>query len=260
MKILIMTDLEGIAGVDRYEMIAKNEGAGYEEACKLLMADLNAAVRGYFDAGADTVYVHDGHYRGQNFVRSMLDPRAIQTNSDTFHSLIKSGEIDGYAEIGLHAMAGTMNAFLEHTQSSKQWFDYQINGRSCGEFIQGAAFVGQFGVPFIFVSGDDAACEEAKCFVPDIATAIVKHAEGRNRAHSLSREEAEKKIYEAAMRSVSLIGKIKPYKILLPAEVRLTLQRTDYCDSLADRYERLDSRTVRKTVQKIDCYSDLLFP
>jgi D-aminopeptidase len=37
-------------------------------------------------------------------------------------------EIDAYAEIGLHAMAGTQNAFLEHTQSSKQWFDYQING------------------------------------------------------------------------------------------------------------------------------------
>lgn len=260
MKILIMSDLEGIAGVDTYEMIAENKGEGYDEACKLLMLDLNAAVRGYFDAGAEAVYVYDGHGGGKNFVHSMLDPRAIQLNNEEFHALVKNGEIDAYAEIGLHAMAGTMNAFLEHTQSSKKWFDYRINGVSCGEFVQGAAFVGNFGIPFIFVSGDDAACEEAECFVPGIATAVIKHAEGRNKAHSLPRKEAEKEIYEAAKASVSLIGKIAPYRISLPAEVRLTLQRTDYCDAFANRYERVDSRTVQKTVEKINCYSDLLFP
>ena len=260
MKIIVMTDLEGIAGVDTYEMISSGRNEDYTAACRALMLDVNAAVRGYFDAGADQVYVYDGHGGGKNFIRPMLDERAIQLNNEEFHALVKSGETNAYAEIGLHAMAGTQNAFLEHTQSSKQWFDYQINGISCGEFVQGAAFVGHFGIPFIFVSGDDAACEEARRFVPEIATAVVKHAHGRNAAVSLPREEADRLIYETAKQSVSLISKIKPYKIDLPAEICVTFQRTDYCDSLADRYERIGSRTLRRVTKNIENYSDLLFP
>ncbi|MBP3605414.1 MAG: M55 family metallopeptidase [Clostridia bacterium] len=260
MRIIVMTDLEGIAGVDSYEMIASGNEEDYTAACRALMSDLNAAVRGYFDAGAEAVYVYDGHGRGKNFIRPMLDPRAVQLDNEDFHTLVKSGGIDAYAEIGLHAMAGTENAFLEHTQSSKTWFDYRINGVSCGEFVQGAAFVGEFGIPFIFVSGDGAACEEAKRFVPDIATAVVKQAEGRNKAVSLSREAADRLIYETAKASVKRIGSIRPYKIALPAEITLTLQRTDYCDDLAKRYERTDARTVRRITERIERYADLLFP
>lgn len=258
MKILVMTDIEGITNLDSYDMVKTNSGEGYIRGCHELMLDVNAAIAGYFDAGAEAVYVYDGHSKGTNFIKEMLDPRAIQLYWENWHEYVTSGEIDAYAEVGLHAMAGAENAFLEHTQNSNKWFDYKINGISCGELIQGAAYVGAYGIPMIFVSGDEAACNEAKSFIKGIATAVVKKANGRNNAISLPSDEARRIIYEEAKNSVKLIEKIEPYKISLPAEITVTFQRTDYCDEAAEKYERIDSRTVKKTVPEIVDYTSLL--
>ena len=258
MKILLMTDIEGITNVDTYEMMQRDCGEGYVKSCTELMLDTNAAIEGFFDAGVEKVYVYDGHAKGTNFIKAMLDPRAEQVYSHNWHELVSNGDIDAYAEVGLHAMAGTENAFLEHTQSSKTWFDYKINGRSCGELVQGAAYVGSYGIPMIFVSGDDAACKEAQAFIPGIATAVVKHPSGRNKAVSLPSDVSRNLIRKTACESVKLIGKVEPYKISLPAEITVTFQRTDYCDDAAQKYERVDSRTVRKTVNEIIDFSSLI--
>ena len=110
----------------------------------------------------------------------------------------------------------------------------------------------------IFISGDDAACREAQEFIPGIATANVKHPQGRNRAISLPSEKARALIREVAHDSVKLVGKIPPYRIFLPAEITVTFQRTDYCDDAAKKYERIDSRTVRKIIDKIIDYHSLI--
>lgn len=258
MNILIMTDIEGITNVDTFESLQDKSSAEYHRACEELMLDTNAAIAGYYDAGVDQVYVYDGHSKGTNFIKEMLDPRAIQLYSHNWHEYVSGGKIHAFAEVGLHAMAGTQNAFLEHTQSSIKWFDYRINGVSCGELIQGAAYVGAYGIPMIFVSGDVAACNEAKSFIPGIATAVVKTAHGRNKATSLETDKARKLIYEKAKDSLQLTKTIKPYKIDLPAEIAVTFQRTDYCEEYADKYERIDSRTVRKTIDKITDFFSLV--
>jgi D-amino peptidase len=259
MKILLMTDIEGITNVDSYEMIQTNSCCGYVRACTELMLDTNAAIAGFYDGGAEAVYVYDGHSKGTNFIKELLDPRAKQVFAHNWHQLIISGEIDAYAEVGLHAMAGAEKAFLEHTQSSVKWFDYKINGISCGELIQGAAYVGAYGIPMIFASGDSAACMEAKKFLGEnFAFATVKHALCRNKAVSLPSDEARELIYKTAKDSVKLIGKIKPYKISLPAEITVTFQRNDYCDEAAEKYERLNSRTVIKRIDKITDFMSLI--
>ena len=51
MTVVIMTDLEGISGVDDISMIDES-GEGYRFACAQLMKDTNAAVAGCFDGGA----------------------------------------------------------------------------------------------------------------------------------------------------------------------------------------------------------------
>lgn len=258
MNIFIMTDMEGITGVDSIDSV-ETDGELYRAACENLMRDANAAIAGFFDGGATRVYVADGHGTGKNFIMEMLDPRAEVLNVAQWSKATIAGEIDAYAEIGMHAMAGTQNAFLDHTQSAIQWFDYQINGRSYGEFGIATAFGGIYGVPSIMVSGDVAACEEAKRFAGDIEMATVKRAVGRNKAVSLPAEQARGAIYEAAKRAVGRIGEIKPYCLLQPAEIRLTLQRTDYCESTLERCkhaERVDSRTVRKHVSKLEKYFD----
>ena len=258
MNIFIMTDLEGITGVDTIEALSM-DGELYRAACENLMRDANAAIAGFFDGGATRVYIADGHGTGKNFISEMLDPRAQVLNVAEWSKATAAGEIDAYAEIGMHARAGTPNAFLDHTQSSIQWFDYRINGRSHGEFGIAAAFSGIYDVPAIMVSGDEAACKEARAFAGEIELAVVKHALCRNKAESLPFEQARAAIYQAAKNATALIGKIKPYKLQQPLDIQLTLSRTDYCESAlrhCPTAERLDGRTLRKQVSKAQTYFD----
>ena len=185
MHVLIITDLEGISGVDSIDMIPC-EAEDYKKACEYLMADLNAAVDGAFLGGATKVTVVDGHGSGMNFRMDLLDKRATVLPVREF--IQQPGEAYSYDAlmcVGAHAMAGTEQAFLDHTESSARWFEYRINGTPCGEMAMEAYALGAFGIPFVMMSGDQAACEEAETLVPGIATATVKQARGRNRAECI---------------------------------------------------------------------------
>lgn len=262
MKVVIMTDLEGASGVNHPDQIYSEPGPEYQYAVERLMADLYAAVEGAYEGGATEVFVIDGHHSGKNFIKEKLHPKAKQILVPEWQERTRNGEFDAYMEVGCHAMAGTMNAFFDHTQSSKSWYNYYVNGRKSGEIAQGAIFMGAFGVPMVMVSGDEAACVEARAFLGDIATATVKYGVGWASARCIDLAEAEAKIREAACEGLKRVKEIRPYKILLPAEVKLELFRADQCDDLCKRrddIERLDARTVRMTVSKIQNYSDIIF-
>ncbi|MBQ9718286.1 MAG: M55 family metallopeptidase, partial [Clostridia bacterium] len=64
----------------------------------------------------------------------------------------------------------------------------------------------------------------------------------------------------AAKSALSLVGKAKPYRVTLPAEIRIEYNRADYCDDAAkwSGAERLDARTLRKITDKIEVYRDIL--
>lgn len=254
--IVIVTDLEGISGVDTIDMVL---GSGYPEACRRLMADTNAAVSGAFAGGADEVLVVDGHGGGKNFPAGSLDPRAVLVRLSD--SSIDMHTVSAFMAVGAHAMPGTINGFLDHVQSSVSWHDYLVNGRKGGELAQGGIFAGAYGIPYVMVSGDKAACAEGRAFFGDIAVAEVKTASGRNLAFSVSSEEAERRIFEAAKEGISLIGKIKPYKPHLPLEIVVEFNRTDYAEealSRRDDAERIDARTVRRVVEQVVSYRDVL--
>jgi len=261
MNVFIITDLEGISGIGSISQVADTAADTYRFSLERLMVDTNAAVAGAFDGGASAVYVEDGHGGGANFIEGMLDPRAVQVKNMS-PEYLDIRKINLCMSVGAHAMSGTLNAFLDHTQSSVAWHDYYINGRRSGELGQSAAFTGAYGIPMVMVSGDEAACTEAKQFFGNIETAVVKYAVGRNNANLFDLAEAEKRIYEAAKKSISLAGKIKPFCPLLPAEIKLEFNRADYCDSAMQRTEkgeRLDARTIRKVIGEINNFTDLLF-
>ena len=260
MNILIITDLEGISGVDD---IAQMNGDGYAYACTRLMADVNAAIRGAFDSGAKNVYVVDGHGGGKNFIEGLLDKRAQVITVHDRLELLRSGDINAGMLVGYHAMAGTINGFLDHTQSSASWFDYQINGRKCGEIAQCALYYGHFGVPIVTVTGDEAACVEARAFLGDIAIAPVKQGLCRNKARLYDLKESEQKIYLAAIEGINKRQDIRPFKMQFPLNIQLTFTRTDYCENaysnMRDRVDRIDARTLCRTVDKIEKFTDILF-
>ncbi len=248
MRIYIHTDLEGVSGVDRMDMMDVAT-PGYQHAREMLMGDLNAAIDGAFAGGATHVTVLDSHGGGiGNFIPEQLDPRAQADAKPNgkWWGVLGDG-FDGTFFIGAHAMAGTQNGFLDHTQSSVAWHDYTLNGRRLGELAQWAMVAGHFGVPLLMVSGDEAACVEARRFFDPVETAAVKRGVGRNRAELVGLDEAHARIREAARRAVALVGLAKPFRPILPAEVVLHFNRADYCDDAARHagVERLDARTIR---------------
>jgi D-amino peptidase len=256
MHVLIITDLEGVSLVDSIDMIDEST-EDYRRACEYLMADTNAAISGAFDGGADKVTVVDGHGSGKNFIHELLDPRADLLPAIEF-SKNTPKDFDALLCVGAHAMAGTENAFLDHTQTSVQWFEYCIGGVPQGEMGQQAYCLGQFGIPLVMASGDEAACSEARWLVPDISTACVKKANGRNKAICIPQEEAAKLIRSAASDGVKRCKSIAPLRLKLPVEVSITYCRNDYCDRAMHEGLQRNGRKLTKTVDKIETYRDLV--
>lgn len=254
-NILIITDLEGISGISMMEQLTDE----YDYCCRRLMADTNAAIAGAIDGGAERVFVEDGHGGGKNFIPGMLDKRAEQVTMQNYPDM---NEICAIMQVGAHAMSGTLNGFLDHTQSSVAWHNYWVNGRRCGEMAQSAIYAGAYGVPNVMMSGDRTACAEAAEFFGEhCACAEVKVALCRNRAECIPDEEAEKAIYEAAKRGMSEIDSVQPMKVECPFEITLEFNRADYCDNLCAGNKsvvRLDARTVKRTVNKVETFFDVL--
>jgi D-amino peptidase len=81
-------------------------------------------------------------------------------------------------------MAGTPYAHLAHTQSFR-YLDLSVNGVSIGEMGQLAMCASELGVRSIFLSGDRAACQEARALVPGIETVAVKRGTTPGRGDEL---------------------------------------------------------------------------
>jgi D-amino peptidase len=258
-KIYIHTDMEGLSGVGKGEMIP-TESADYAYCVKRLMADVNAAVDGAFLGGAGHVTVLDSHGGGGNFDLSLLDKRAENdTKPNKKWWGILDGSYDGTFFIGAHAMAGTMNGFLDHTQSSEAIYNYYINGRKAGELAQWAIVAAHHNVPVIMVSGDEAAVNEASQFFGDIELAAVKRGLSRFTARLLPNDEAEERIRAAAMRAVQKTTPVPCFRPKLPMEIKIEFNRSDYCDYCVqnnDKTERIDARSMRKMA---DSYQDFWY-
>lgn len=214
-----MTDLEGVAGVIDSENWCSPEGRYYETAKELLTREVNAAVNGFFDGGAEEIVVADGHGPGA-MNGLLLDPRAqLMRGWPEGFPLELDESYDAVAWIGQHAKAGTEYAHLAHTQNFGM-LDYSINGISVGEFGQVAFCAMELGVRPLFGSGDLAFTAEAETLSPGIETVAVKYGttpgtgatctaeeyRGRNKAAvHLSPESSRQQIYEGALRAITQV-------------------------------------------------------
>jgi len=175
MKIYIMTDLEGVAGVLNFDDWCQPSGRYYDLAKEFLTEEANAAVRGFYAAGATEVAVADGHGHG-GLDPARIDPRVELLRGWPPGSPYPFGLDDSFAFaawVGQHAKSGTEYAHLAHTG----WFnclDYTLNGISVGEFGQMAFCASELGVRTILACGDLAFTREAQALFPGIETAAVK--------------------------------------------------------------------------------------
>ncbi len=173
MKLYIMTDQEGVAGVLNSKDYGSPDSRYYELAKELLTAEVNAAIAGFFAAGATDILVTDGHGSGSiNPVQ--LDPRVeLQHQISRAYPYLLDRSFEFIAWVGQHAMSRTEYAHLAHTGSFAK-FEYRLNGTPVGEFGQLAMAASEIGVRTLFGSGDAAFCKEAQALVPGIETVAVK--------------------------------------------------------------------------------------
>ena len=260
MNVFILTDLEGLAGVTDIEFMDRT-GEKYALGRKLLSHSIDLAVKTCFDAGAKTVYYLDGHGGGGNVLEELIDARAVKCDIPTWQELLRTGKVDCQIELGSHARAGTVGGFLDHTLSSKLFFAYKINDVEMSELSMHALVATAHGVPIIACIGDEAACRQAKEYIPEIVTGAVKHADCRNLAQDY--ENADEILVGAEKKALANRDQISLYRTAEPAVVELTYYRTDMCEHTyahcGENVTRVDARTLRKTVEKINDYYDLKF-
>ena len=174
MKIYILTDLEGVAGVARWNQTG-HDTPGYAGAVRLLTAEVCACVAGIHDAAPETeIWVWDAH--GPGGIDPELFPKGAKllNNGPVPRCGLLDDSFSALFFLGQHAMAGTRDGNLAHSYSSKNIESIHINGIELGEFGCRAAFAGELGVPTVFVSGDDKMVVEARALVPAIVAAEVK--------------------------------------------------------------------------------------
>jgi len=221
-KIYVVTDLEGISGIYKFAQTREPGTPLYREACEYFMGDVAAVVRGLRDAGASDVLVLDGHGT-QAVVPHLMEPGARYVTGVPRPGVLwgLDQSYAGIVMLGYHAMMGTPDGVLHHTQSSKTENRYWYNGVESGELVQMAAIAGHFGVPPILVTGDDATCREArKFFGPECVTVSVKQGLAREAAVLYPFTQTRKDLYEGAKRAVAAIPKCKPYRLDLPIKAK----------------------------------------
>jgi len=230
-KIYVNTDLEGISGVFKFDQTREKDTPLNIQACEYFMDDLAAVVRGLKDGGATEIVVLDGH-GSQAVIPHMMEPGAKYITGKPRPGAGNLSALDssfaGMVMIGFHAMMGTPDGVLNHTQSSKTENRYWYNGLESGELAQNALIAGYYGVPVIMVSGDEATTREArKFFGKEIITVATKMGLSREAAILYPFEETRKALYEGAKKAVSVIPKCNPYKTEIPVKVRMQYLNLD---------------------------------
>ncbi|HOJ39788.1 MAG TPA: M55 family metallopeptidase, partial [bacterium] len=108
----------------------RETGPEFTEAMKLLVADIAAVVEGLKQAGVKEIYVIDGHDGGNNFLPEFMVP-AVRYITGYLRGRLCWGLDESFAGVillGYHAMNGTADGVLHHTQSSLAEARYFYHG------------------------------------------------------------------------------------------------------------------------------------
>lgn len=253
MIVWICTDMEGISGIDHWDQCyhPDDNAPEYLYGREQLTAEVNAAVAGCFDAGATEVRVIDGHGRNRNqgFLLDRLDPRVRRVWFSQFLPLRLEGldeTVHAVAMIGQHAMAGTLGAFLDHTQIPKEICRFCINGEEHGEMSQFALYAGAYGVPLVYVSGDEALCAEARRLFPHVRCTPTKRGIGWGTCELYPPKEVRERIRQDIAEALRHVDRSLAWRVPVPIEVSVEWAYSGLADARAQfaGVQRVDARTV----------------
>jgi len=242
MRVLIMTDMEGVSGVVVWEQV--NGGAPlYEEGRRLYTEEINAAVRGAKAAGATEIVVVDCHGAGGGWTFNSLVPELLDPDCEwvahhpwsRYTELLEQG-CAGVLLVGMHARSGTPDGVLCHTISTTTWRNLWFNDDLVGESGINAALCGHYGCPILLVTGDEAVARETKGLLGEgLLTVAVKRGFTRYSARQIPPVRARQMIEAGAKQALSNLKAVKPYVPAKPTTITIDLGTVESADQFRGR-------------------------
>ncbi len=234
MRVLIMSDMEGVSGIVTWSQV--NGGAPmYEEGRRLYTAEINAAVRGAKAAGATEIVAVDCHGAGgdwsfNSFIPELLDPDCEWVAHhpwSRYTEMLEQG-CDACLLVGMHARAGTVDGVLSHTISTVTWRNLWFNDTLVGEVGINAALCGHYGVPVLLVTGDSATCAESRALLGEgLTTVAVKHGLSRYSARQIPPLRAREMIEAGAREALQNLHAVRPYVPAQPTTLTIELESVE---------------------------------
>jgi len=205
-RIYLSADMEGVAGIASRELQLVPEGRQFAEARILLTDEVNAAIRGAYDAGATYVLVNDSHGHMNNILPDRLDPRAQLSQGHPKPLYMMEGisaDFDLVFFVGYHAAIGTADGFYNHSYNSRGVYNVRVGGKPLSESMLNGRVAGHFGVPVGMVTGDEATIRQTQADAPGVRGAVVKWSYNRGAGRALHPSEAHRIITAAATDAVA---------------------------------------------------------
>jgi D-amino peptidase len=239
--------MEGISGIVSEEETFMGRSL-YPAACRAMTKDVNAAVKGAFEAGATEIVINDSHFKGLNIDPEELDPKCRLIRGMPLPIMISGLDESFQATflVGYHAKKGTLFGTLDHTDNSRLT-SVRINGKEIGEIGLAMTVSNRFKVPVVLVTGDKMAVEEAREYIPEIETVTTKEAMGRTCGNCISPQVVREQIYAAAKSALSKIDKMQPVVPNSPFTLDLEFLYTATADKVSalPGMERTGGRSIK---------------
>lgn len=249
-RIFISADMEGITAAVQPNQISAG-GMEYQAYRKIMTQEVLAAIEGAKAAGAIEFVVADSHGSMQNIMVELLpdDVEIIRGSPRPLEMMegVQNGHFDGAMFIGYHASTNNIKGVRAHTISSANISELKLNGQVATEGYINAAIAGDFGVPIIMISGDEAATSEVKNSVGDMETAVVKHSISFHAARTLTPKAGQNLIREKAKAAVARLKDFKPFVLKGPLTLDVMLHFYRPAELLAylPNVERTGGRNIR---------------
>jgi D-amino peptidase len=211
-RILLIADMEGIAGVDTLPPLIAGT-VEYDAACARMTAQVNAVVEGFAAAGYDEVIVSDSHRGGAkdtNVRPGSLHPLARLVLDEDAYAVNYFRDVEAVACVGMHAPAGT-TGFAAHTVSVQ--CDWWLQGRRLSETDIVLALAAEHGLPVALIAGDDVLCGTLPSAVPRVQ---IKTSHSPEAAVSMDERAACEALYASAAHAVPV--RVPP-PVPLPLEI-----------------------------------------
>jgi D-amino peptidase len=255
LKVFISVDMEGIAGVVTADQLGP-KGFEYTEFRGFMTAEALAAVQAAKESGATEIVVADSHGNGENLLIDKFPPDVRVIRSWPRKLGMMAGidsTFDAAIFIGYHASTNNPTGVRAHTFSSATLTRVALNGKVVSEGSWNAAIAGQFGVPVVMISGDDAAVAEVMEQIGNVETAIVKNNLSFHSASTLTPQAAQQLIAEKVKTAFKRLNEFKPFTVSSPIHIDISFKHYQPAELLAylRGVERTDAHSIRYTVKEM---------